>query len=463
VSHIIDIATIHRRYKDRSFPTHNGSISIITMTTTMNTSQPAIMPRGHDIDDFIYGMTAPYSRHIQTSGAFNQEFRYPLPNLSNDILPMFKYRWVQGQGQHNADISQYIEPALRLASRFLTEKYPLLWFSHLTFGERRRSGSGTYIVPTSYSLSADAIDKVRQNILNVGEVITLMFLPAGYREKGMGGAYGITYKSKSDAAFHQDFEWPRISRRARQGCAHPLVTISHDYQDFFRIDIRSATQDEVYRVLFSLATTLVHEFTHAYNLWLSPERDEPRWNKNEKAAELGWSWEHNVIGYGLHNFKIPGARGLRTPFLYQCRVMAYSSPGERQGAFQQLAGSNRNDSLFTMANASGRIIPPPVLDASTIRRSALLLENASRVHSFVAAAQVVPMTWVVNWFQEEHWYHHNNYWRQQQMYVRPTLGNPFVVLYECDGCSTATYRPLYPAFSVDRDILERRARGDNSR
>jgi hypothetical protein len=181
-----------------------------------------------------------------------------------------------------------------------------------------------------------------------------------------------------------------------------LITISRDYQDFFRREIRDATQDEVYRVLFSLATTLVYEFTHAYEFYVSSERDEPRWSKNEKVAELGWSWEHNVIGYGLHTFKNRAARGLRNFFLYQCRLLAYNTPMERQSAFQQLAGSHRNDLSCTSANASGRIVAPPALDPSTIHRSTFFLENVSSVHNFVAAAQVFPMKWVVSWFREQH-------------------------------------------------------------
>lgn len=150
------------------------------------------MPEGHDIDDFIRGLMGQYSRHIQASGAFGPEARYLLPNLTNDVLPMFKYRWVEGRCQHTAEIYQNIKPALQLASRLLVEKYPLLWFSHLTFGERRRSRSGTYIVPTSYSTSADAISKVRQNILAIGEVVTLMFPQTDYTSD-LGDCYGITH------------------------------------------------------------------------------------------------------------------------------------------------------------------------------------------------------------------------------------------------------------------------------
>jgi hypothetical protein len=177
------------------------SVTTTASITTVDIPQSAALPRGHDIDTFIYNMMDQYSDQIQASGVFNQEAQYPLPNLSNEILPMFTHRWVEGRGQHTTGIYQYIESALRLASRLLIERYPLLWFSHLTSGKRRHSRSGTYIVPISYSTTADAIQKARQNVLDVGEVVTLVFSQAGHCTNDLEGAYGITNKSKSMTAF----------------------------------------------------------------------------------------------------------------------------------------------------------------------------------------------------------------------------------------------------------------------
>jgi hypothetical protein len=85
------------------------------------------------------------------------------------------------------------------------------------------------------------------------------------------------------------------------------------------------------------------------------------------------------------------------------------------------------------------------------------------VTNFVAAAQVVPMSWVVNWFLAKEWQRRAEIWRHCNMYVRPSLGSAFMLLYERSGNRTSTLRPLYPAFLADKDVLDRRARGDYSR
>lgn len=150
-------------------------------------------------------------------------------------------------------------------------------------------------------------------------------------------------------------------------------------------------------------------------------------------------------------------------FLYTCGVKEYHSTSERGRVLKRFTGSYRDDAPFTCADSRGRIAAPPLLNASDIHRSSYYLEGNSKASSFICAAQVVPITWVVNWFREDSWVHWTNYWRQQGYYSRPTSGNAFLLLYERNGRHTSTPRPLYPAVPVDRDILACRARGDGSR
>jgi hypothetical protein len=415
------------------------------------------------VDDFLDGLLPHYDKHVRASGAYDKHAKYPLPSLANGILPMFLNQWATGPGQQTRKIYPWLKPAFKLASRLLSEDYPLMWFCHLTFGERRRGTSGIYIVPTAFSTSPEAIARVRKNIRNVGALTTFMFAP-GHRESG---SWGCTTRFKNHQKFYGEFpsrHWPPINQTARQGFGQPCVVISAKFQDFFLNGHRSATQDEAYRATFLFATTLVHEFVHAYEFWLSNLDDEPLWSKDEKEAELGWSWEANVMGYGLQTLN--GRRhpsGSVFPYMYQMKIMAYNSSDERVHAYSQLGGSNRNDAPFTKADARGRIAAPPVLDASEIRYSEHFLDNGTTTRRFVAAMQVIPMKWVTAWFDENEWRYRAQYWQQQRKYVRPTLGNPFVILYERNGNRTSTLRPLDPTYSVDKDILERRGRGDYSR
>jgi hypothetical protein len=414
------------------------------------------------IERFFLQILREYDGHIRASGAYDQRARYPLPDLSNDIIPMFKDRWLTGPGQHTSEIIYAIKPALKLASRLLTEEFPLRWFAHLTFGERRRKPTGqVYIVPTPKSLSAEAIDEVKENIRNVGKLVTFMWDPHG---RCCNDAHGLTLNAKEGLDSYREFQqsdWPPTHRPARPGYARPLVVINRGFQDYFLGNMQ-LSQDEEYRVLLMLAVTLVHEFTHAYNFWLSPDRHEPCWSISEKDSELGWSWEHMVMGYGLQPLSVPGG-GYQNLFLLQFKVLEYRSMSERDRVMTQLTGSNRTDGMFTKVNASGRTAVPPVIDANEFRYSEWYLGDDRRVHSYMAAAQVIPMNWVVSWFSEATWRERRAHWRQQNAYVRPSLGKAFTLLYERSGNHTGTFRPLYPAFPVDKDILDRRARGDYSR
>lgn len=417
-----------------------------------------------EIHKFLNNLLEQYWGYIYESGAFDPNARYPSPDLVNEILPMFRTRWASGPGQHTNEIYHLIGPALRLASRLLTEKYCLKWFAHLAFGEQRRDQAGVYIVPTAYSLGDEAIAKVRDIIHCVGEVVTLMFQPpsAGHEIR----AHGFTVRSRRALPFWHKFQnggFPSISSSSADlGYSRPVIVINNDFQTFFRTHVGSYPQDEHYRVLLALAATLVHEFSHAYYCWLTPPgSEEPRWSESEKDAELGWSWERNVLGCGVDIMAPEG--GVRNRFLYNFEMREYRSSTERRDIIRELAGSNRTDAPFTSADARGRIAAPRAMSANQFNYSSYYLDNDSNVKSYIAAVRVATMDWVTAWFTEEKWQRRSQRWRRENRYTRPSAGNAFVLLYECNGRDARTLRPLFPSFSVDRDILRRRERGDHSR
>jgi hypothetical protein len=181
-------------------------------------------------------------------------------------------------------------------------------------------------------------------------------------------------------------------------------------------------------VLLLFALTLVHEFAHAYEFWLSPDQKEPRWSWLEKDAELGWSWEATCIGYGLHHLHVPGRQGIRNRYLFHFQVLEYTSSSQRESVLGQLTGYNRTDADFTKADASGRIATPRNIDANEFRYSNLLLGDHPNANNYVAAVQAVPMDWVVAWFREEEWQQRAEFWLRNNIYVRPSLENAFIVL-----------------------------------
>jgi len=413
------------------------------------------------IDSFLHGVLQQYDKHIYLSGAYDKDGQYQQPSLANDILPMFS-RWATGPGQkHTAHVLPILRPALRLASRLLMDNYCLTWFTHLTFGERRIDACGSYIKANPHSTTPEAISAVKRNIRQVGKVITFMFEPGGYEIP----AYGSCTAKKSHRDFYNDFhktDWPRVSSSDDTGHARPCVVMQRAFLRFLRDRYSSASQDETYRVLILFAITLVHEFAHAYNFWLTPEYaqgEEPRWCQEDKEAELGWSWERSIIGYGLNEFRLQSDDKGRFRHLYQVKILEYHSSAERAAAFQSLAGSNRTDQPFTKCDARGIKTRPLLLDGNEFKHSKTWFENSRKASHFFAAIQTIPMDWIVAWFNEAEWKHREAYWAEKGFYVRPSLHNSFMVLYERSGNNASTMRPINPTISADREIMRRRAQG----
>jgi hypothetical protein len=145
------------------------------MTSIMSTKLTAA-------DGFLLSMRHEFDWYIeQLRGSSN----YPLPTLADRIHPMFTLdRWATGPGQHTSQIYARMRPALQLVSLWLTGDFPLLWFSYLTFGERRTNSAGqTYIVPSPYSFTLAALEIVKANLLEFAKTIAFMFAPKGCPEQ----------------------------------------------------------------------------------------------------------------------------------------------------------------------------------------------------------------------------------------------------------------------------------------
>jgi hypothetical protein len=133
-----------------------------------------------------------------------------------------------------------MRPALQLAILWLIEDYPLLWFSYLTFGERRKNAAGqTYIVPTPFSSTPAALKIVKANLHEFAKIITFIFAPTNCEER-------------------EKRAWERNNG------------------------------------LFMFACVLGHEIEHGYNFFMNG-LGEPLWSASEKQIELGFSWGMNVL------------------------------------------------------------------------------------------------------------------------------------------------------------------------
>lgn len=257
------------------------------------------MPResNYPIDDFLASFMHEYDDHLQKTGCFGDGRNHPLPSLANDILPMFRDRWVTGPTQLTSAILSSMYPALQLASRLLTEHWTLLWFCRLTFGSRHRDPNNkglVHIEATPETYTPGAVAQVQANLAELGKVITIMFRPPGYPKLESGN----TYADRTEPSFYRDIaetDWPPIQDMYRSSRYHhqrPCVVMNSSFQAFFLNNFASTSLRQRYRFWFMFANVLVHEIAHAYWHWFHDRRTkEPLWFRDERRNELGTSWE----------------------------------------------------------------------------------------------------------------------------------------------------------------------------
>jgi len=414
------------------------------------------MPHNLELSDFLTGLLHDFDEHLHKYGCYGGS-GHSLPSLTNEVLPLFTDRWaLSGPNQHTQSILPRIWPALQLASRWLMEDYPLIWFSQLTFGERsqRSSTPGTYLTHTEYGRSAAAVAIVKANLTELGEVVTLVHAPRSSNDH----AYGRTYVSRSRLPFLREFsgqDWPQIQDKYKAPTYkhfRPCIVMNTCFQDFFRHGYATSSVTARYRVLFVFAVTLVHEVAHAYHFWLTGLGKEPLWDQWEKKAELGWSWERNVVGLvvePLEDARTGNYRILFATQLEECRDLEH-----RDRVVARLIGPRTISP--TKLNKDSKYRKWPLLQPDTFRGSELFLDKAC--DWYIAAIHAIPMAWIVSWFEEATWARRKRGWVTQNRYNPPQLPDSFVVLYERRQDHARLMRPLLPDIAADAILLRQIAR-----
>lgn len=290
----------------------------------------------------LAGLSRKHDLYMHKLGCYGTR-NDPPPSLQKGILPMFVDRWAtSGPNQHTNEISHARQPALQLATRFPTEDYPLLWFSRLTFGEphRRPSPPGIYLAvsPTVSFGSPTALAQVRANLKELGEVLTLLQAPHSFKEP----VHGMSYSDRAWLPFNSEFsdqDWskfadkyhPSMYRRAR-----PVIVLAAGFQDYFRYSHAKASITADCREQLTFAITLVHEVAHTYSYWLGLPKGVA-WSMMEKKAELGNSWEYNVIGRAIQTLRHANAA---SHVLFDVKIEQYETKDRRDRVASSLV-SNR--------------------------------------------------------------------------------------------------------------------------
>ncbi|KAH6131174.1 hypothetical protein HBI64_103180 [Parastagonospora nodorum] len=409
------------------------------------------MPSARNVESFLLSVLGEFEWHIREAGCWDSV--NVQPTLTNAVLPMFRNRWATGPNQYTSDVYSGLHPGLVLASRFLSEDWLLLWFTKLTFGRRCPSTTkpvSTYLAATSSQTLAAEIAKVKANLAELGEVITLTFAPRRCKEK----AWGVTYNTKKAMRFHAEFsdtDRPRIKpeystdtyRRRHQ---RPWIAMNPFFMDYFRSRVTSCNPAETYRVHFLFAITLVHEITHAYWFWLNEKTPEPVWHEGERNAELGFSLEREVIGHVVQPMLgYQGIEGIRT--LISSELREYTNSKHRMDAVIELQDATKLNKTLTRHDAKRKW---PLLKPSDLRGSELFLENSSQ--KYLGGIKCINMAWVSAWFQEDEWVRRRRDWDRRNMYWPPAVRDAFLVVYDQNGTTVQILRSLNVTSEGDAKI-----------
>jgi hypothetical protein len=349
-----------------------------------------------------------------------------------------------GPGQQTSEIYDRIRPALQLITLWLTEDYPLLWFSHLTFGERRRNPAGqTYIAPTPYSSTPAALEIVKGSLLEFAKTITFMFAPDDCKERERS-AWGVTWPYKSDLPSYQRYKFAPV--QSYEGVLHPIITMHRAFDEFFRKSWSGASLAEKYKGLFMFACVLGHEIGHGYAMFIHGG-EEPLWSTAEKQTELRFSWEANVLGHALQQIIVDGRFHHE---IHATKVREISTLAERAHVVKHLKeGSKAN---LTARDAHGNDRKWQIIDAFDFRGA----DVSNNAQGFAASIHIIPVHWMVSWFQKDIWASLKMRWDKHGVYAPFPLGKTFMIIYEKGNKGAQVHRPLYPNNAVDAEILRRK-------
>ncbi|KAF2875308.1 hypothetical protein BDV95DRAFT_592014 [Massariosphaeria phaeospora] len=240
-------------------------------------------------------------------------------DLDNPIHPLFEEKnWVG----ISPDAYAKIVPAVQLASLWITEKKMLDWFFRLLTGDLIRGTDGRTEL-NMHSTTEDHRDHL------VEGAVQRMFIDGCDRTsivvsdttKGTCTIAGMLVRM-SPGEIQANPINPRIYMDySEERSFHTTVIIAKELLETLDIPL---TQCQLRRVLFSLAIVLVHEVTHAFGVWAGKLSDgehgyEPYMFADEEVAELGLSWECNILG-GTPVVAMMGGRDMdRTTMSTQCR------------------------------------------------------------------------------------------------------------------------------------------------
>ncbi|KAL5413813.1 hypothetical protein PMIN03_003497 [Paraphaeosphaeria minitans] len=264
-------------------------------------------------------------------------------------------------------------------------------------------------------------------------------LRPGFGEQG--GDYGATYESKRHLPFFRHFrerDWPDTADPRRH---HPVVVLHNDFYQYFSQDLQSPDEGTWVRTQFLFAVTLVHEVCHAYSMWLNIEHDEPLFRRGDMEAELGYSWESEVLGH-ICNPVFHDIAGCE--MLLSMKAIAYREDRSQPDIVQKLIGNHPLH--FNLMNPAHF---QDLFRVQSYRGGGFYAgERVNTRRKWIIAIFALSLDWIASWLDQVAWEARRVYWRNTGKYP-PTLLQSFVLVYQKKDDVVWVHYPLDPRIQED--------------
>lgn len=159
------------------------------------------------------------------------------------------------------------------------------------------------------------------------------------------------------------------------------------FQDYFRHSHAKGSITATHREQSIFAVIFVHEVAHTYSYWLRYPR-RLAWGRWEKKAELGCSWEYNVIGRAVQSLRHANGASYA---VHDVRIVHYEIKKQRDRAASSLVG-NRIAEYYKVERKE----PWPVLDPSGHRFPGVELYLDQTCDHYIAVLNAIPMAWIIS-------------------------------------------------------------------
>jgi hypothetical protein len=262
-----------------------------------------------------------FTRRLHAAGY--GEVRLPsshLGDIDNEVHPIFRQENWFLEDQFGPDrvedgtLWQRLQPALRLASVFITHPRLMGWWVRVLLGKRRMDWTtGKRFIEDPGDQGIEGIERVQAVFEAMSQRVRWSFCDMT-KDTAVACAAAYSLPSPSELRIYAPLGSPHRKYRATRNAL--LVIIGKEYRRYIRSDqyLAPAAACAALRVNWELAITMVHELAHQFWQHCSAPRTkkfgEPVLRKGDRKAELGESWEQSIYGEAFFGHSINRTYGI---------------------------------------------------------------------------------------------------------------------------------------------------------